>query len=688
MTGRFVAAAVALAAVFPGETVADVWTRDGDNIRLGDAALDIHAPYRPLVEIGEGDGLTFRFDGNSTWLRTADEIEFPTAEGLALDAWVVLASPPVDGTAVVHLEGEHGFLLGVNEWLQPEFRLAGLRAASFETLPLGQWVHLAVRSGEGSIRLYVDGTEVAQTTGDIADSLRGRLSIAKRADAGVRYDTHPQGVWNGLIGSVAISHHTAPPEPGPPPGDPDISVPAAWFADDLHRPQLHPLPPSGWTNEPHTFFYRDGLWHLYHQANPNGAFWGHILWGHLVSEDLVSWQARLPALMPGTGFDRRGIWVGNLVPGIEPPAVLYTGVNGERSGLGRADWQDGGSFQRREPPIAFDTPPGYQDMRDPYVIETEAGWLAIIGSGAPDRSRALILSYTSEDAENWTFAGEFDTGAVDMPGEYWELPVLRPFGERWLLMGTPVLRDGRTQTRYWIGDFDGTRFVPENPEPKSWDLFGTLLAPTLAEDGAGRLVSVGIISDDGQRPEDIRAAAGWVHSLSLPYEVRHCETGSMALCLRLVHEVRNTFTEALAEADAITLGNDPVVHEAGQRPARIVANLRVPEGTTATLGLRATPDGSEETRLLLRPAEGKIGLDLGDSSTASWTRSGTLWTDVPESDSIALDLVVDRAAISGTIAGHAVGILVYPEADTANAIRLRANGPAEMTDFQLLRQAE
>ena len=33
---------------------------------------------------------------------------------------------------------------------------------------------------------------------------------------------------------------------------------------------------------------------------------------------------------------------------------------------------------------------------------------------------------------------EFDKGAAVGPGEFWELPVLVPLGDRWLLMGTPV----------------------------------------------------------------------------------------------------------------------------------------------------------------------------------------------------------------------------------------------------------
>jgi beta-fructofuranosidase len=133
--------------------------------------------------------------------------------------------------------------------------------------------------------------------------------------------------------------------PGPAAEPSPISTaPEAWFADDPDRPRFHPLPAAGWTNEPHALAWRDGLWHLYFQANPNGAFWRDIVWGHQVSADLVRWERRLPALMPSTGFDRRGVWVGNWIPDRDPPAVLYTGVNGDWAGIGMAEADDDGSL--------------------------------------------------------------------------------------------------------------------------------------------------------------------------------------------------------------------------------------------------------------------------------------------------------------------------------------------------------
>jgi beta-fructofuranosidase len=126
---------------------------------------------------------------------------------------------------------------------------------------------------------------------------------------------------------------------------------------------------SGWTNEPHALTWRDGLWHLYFQANPNGAFWRDIVWGHRVSADLATWDRRHPALMPGTGFDRRGVWVGNWIPDRDPPAVLYTGVNGDWAGIGMAEAAADGSLSLVAV-VDHDTDPAFQDMRDPWVMRT------------------------------------------------------------------------------------------------------------------------------------------------------------------------------------------------------------------------------------------------------------------------------------------------------------------------------
>jgi sucrose-6-phosphate hydrolase SacC (GH32 family) len=528
--------------------------------------------------------------------------------------------------------------------------------------------------------LFINGEEVARQAGEpLRDPLIGELSVARSLTAEVRDGAHQLGVWNGVIANFTLDPGASePPRPeAEREGAAPVAVPDVWFEGDHHRPRVHPMPPAGWTNEPHTFYHRDGLWRLYHQANPSGAYWDHMVWGHLVSEDLVDWQPRLPALIPGTGFDRRGIWVGNLIPGIDPPEALYTGVDGHRSGLGRAVARADGSFERITEAIAYNTPDGYQDMRDPFVVETDDGWLALVGGGALDRRRALILAFTSSDAREWEFVGEFDTGGVAMPGEYWELPVLMPLGERWLMMGTPVIRGEPGRTLYWIGDFDGQRFIPTETEPRRFDLFKTLLAPSIATGADGRMIAIGVIPDE-QRGEPQRAQAGWVHALSLPLAVARCED-AMRLCASQTQETVAAFSQRLLGERDIALSAAAEWRDAGEGPIFLRAELSVPEGVTARVGLRADKASGEVTRLLLRPVEGLVGLDFGDASRADWARSDTVWSEIERNERVTLDLVLDGAAITGTINGAPTAFLTFPESHDARWIVLDAeNGGAVM----------
>lgn len=645
-------------------------------LSVGTIDLAVHAPHRPLVPVEAPADGGLRFDGNSTWAESRGPVSLEVSDGIAIEAWVALASPPVEPAAVLHLDGAEGDLrLSVSPWRQPEFILGDLRAASFDTLPLGEWVHLAATFDGTTARLFVDGEEVGSDAGPAPERLTGILTAARTRNAGLRYDTHRLGIWNGAIAGLSIeSGHAERPVPADdPPSPADVSVPDVWFADDRHRPQVHPIPPAGWTNEPHALLHRDGLWHLYHQANPNGGFWEQIVWGHLVSSDLRVWEPRPPALTPSTGFDSHGVWVGNVIPGVSPPTVLYTGVNGERSGLGRAVWQPDGSFTRDGGAIAYDTPRGYQDMRDPWIVETDEGWLALIGSGRRDGTEAVLLAWVSADARRWTFAGEFDTGGVAMPGEYWELPVLLPIGERWLLMGTPVVRDAKTRTIYWTGDFDGGRFIPDHDEPLSYDLFRTLLSPTLASDAEGRLVAIGIVADDGQRPEEDRARAGWVHTLSLPYAVTLCPDDDGRLCHAIAWQAdAHPAPETVAAGTG--LDDEAFRLDLGAAPQRLVAEIQVAEGAVAEIGLRAAADGSEVTRLLLKPAEGLVALDNTDGSQAPWARDDIIWGEIPRAETARIDIVVDGGAIGGTINDRPFGFLVYPEGDDTYHFTLRGEG--------------
>ena len=684
---RAFAAAVQLAAALsaPEKVAGETAGGGAKTLTVGGFALPVRAPCRPLLEVPRVNGPAWRSDGNSTWAEGDDVIELSLEGGLTVSAWVALASPPVEVASVIHLEGPEGEMrLAVGPWREPEFRVGDLRAATFETLELGRWTHLAGTFDGDTARLYVDGELAGISAGTAPERVTGTLAIGRSLDGGMRYEAHQLGVWNGAIGDLALrTGEATAPTPATPPSEAPINVPLEWFAHEPDRPAFHPLPPAGWTNEPHALTHENGIWHLYHQANPNGAFWEQIVWGHLVSRDLVTWEARLPALVPGTGFDRRGVWVGNRIPDIEPPAILYTGVDGTRSGLGRAMWRADGSFERDPGAIAYDTPPGYQDMRDPWVVATDNGWLALIGSGTPEHDAPLVLAWTSSNSVEWDFVGEFDTGGTEMPGQFWELPVLTSIEGRWMLMGTPVIADEPARTFYWIGDFDGARFVPDDPKPRQYDLFGTLLAPTLATDDSGRMIAIGVIPDDGQRPEDLRRRAGWVHALSLPVELSLCPEAPGRLCQALAPELAAAFPHSLEGSASADLTESSIEFDLGHSPTHVHARFFIPEGGEVEIGLRATPDGSEVTRLLLRPAEGEVSLDNTAGSSAPWARDDRITREIPARDKAEVVLIIDRAAISGTINDQVFGVMIYPQSEEAVMLTFRADGGSKLREMAI-----
>ena len=232
---------------------------------------------------------------------------------------------------------------------------------------------------------------------------------------------------------------------------------------ELHRPQFHFSPRTGWTNDPNGLVFYRGQYHLFFQHNPVSVKWGNMTWGHALSEDLVHWRQVDNAICPdelGTIYSGSAVvdWhnTSGFGSGEAPPIVaIYTSA-GDQLRPPRPFTQSiafsadaGRTWQKYagNPVLAHIRAAN----RDPKVIwhEPTGRWVMALYLDANDY---ILLG--SKDLKSWQKLSD-----VTMPGtgecpDLFELPVDGNGADtRWVFWGAAGA--------YRVGRFDGTTFTPE-----------------------------------------------------------------------------------------------------------------------------------------------------------------------------------------------------------------------------------
>lgn len=255
--------------------------------------------------------------------------------------------------------------------------------------------------------------------------------------------------------------------------------------DEKYRPKYHFTPDSMWMNDPNGMVYYQGEYHLFYQYYPKANVWGPMHWGHAVSKDMITWEHLPIALFPdshGYIFSGSAVIDWQNTSGFgsidNPPMVaIYTYHNPEKEKAGAIDFQtqgiayslDKGRTWKKYEQNPVISNPGFKDFRDPKVIWHDATKRWIMVLAVKDKT----MFYSSKDLKKWDFESEY--GLKD-DKRLWECPDLFPLKVegsneiKWILVvsmqsGAP---NGGTGTSYFIGDFDGHRFVNSQPENKQY----------------------------------------------------------------------------------------------------------------------------------------------------------------------------------------------------------------------------
>lgn len=291
---------------------------------------------------------------------------------------------------------------------------------------------------------------------------------------------------------------------------------------EYYRPAYHMTPTYGWMNDPNGMTYLNGEYHLFYQYNPYGSKWGNMHWGHVVSKDMIHWEQLDPAIerdqygqifsgssivarIPeGAGTDDPFL-AETLVPGNGTEgdfiASYYTSDNNNmpramQEMQSYAVSMDGGRTYRKygAPVLKSD---GRRDFRDPKLFwyEPKKQWYMIVSADNE------MQFYSSKNLRDWTYVSAFGDGYGVQPRQF-ECPDFFPLNvdgdpkkQKWVMIVNvnPGCWFGGSASEYFVGDFDGEKFVCDSPkETVKWLDWGKdhYAAVTFANEPKGRIIAI------------------------------------------------------------------------------------------------------------------------------------------------------------------------------------------------------
>lgn len=420
---------------------------------------------------------------------------------------------------------------------------------------------------------------------------------------------------------------------------------------DKHRPRYHFLPPAGWLNDPIGLIQWQGIYHLFYQHNPSGAWHGAIHWGHSASQDLVHWTHLPIALAPTPGSpDEDGCFSGCAVGDHGVPTIIYTGVQGEKQLPCLATSDDELITWHKSPlnPIIAAPPSGVDPtmFRDHSVWNEGGVWYQGIGSGIKGLGGNALL-YRSDDLRHWQYlhplyAEGRDPNALTATGPMWECPDFFALGDHHVLVVS--VHDGTdpVSTMSFVGDYEQHRFTPERIQ--SPDFGASFYAPQSMADAGGRRIMWGWLREE--RDTEAQRAAGWSGVMSLPRILSVSPTGT--LLMTPAPELSGLRGKQHHLLDRVILPNGFQPVEGVQGTAlEIVADFEPGDATASGLVVRRSPDGSEETRIVYDCHQQRLAIDTKHSSLDPTAHTGVHegLVPLPPDGSLRLHVFLDQSIV-------------------------------------------
>jgi fructan beta-fructosidase len=427
--------------------------------------------------------------------------------------------------------------------------------------------------------------------------------------------------------------------------------------DEPLRPQFHFTPARHFMNDPNGLVYYKGEYHLFYQHNPFGDRWGHMSWGHAVSRDLLHWE-HLPVALK----EERGVMIfsGSAVvdrnnssgfcetDGADRSCLvaIYTGHGHGKQTQNLAYSNDRGRMWTKfagNPVIDL----GLKDFRDPKVFWHEPTRRWVMATVLADQHK--VRFFGSTDLKRWQVLSDFGpagaTGGVWECPDLFELPVEGSGTERrWVLDVdiNPGALAGGSGGQYFVGTFDGTQFVNENPPAQTlWvdygkDFYATTSFSDLPASDTRR-IWIGWISN-------------WLYANEEPtVRWRGAQSVPRALALRRLPDGIRLVQAPIGELNTLRTASEPViVKDATALPGSAEIEVDLPRGQWKESGVRLRNAGGEEVTIGVTSQPTELFVDRRKSRSTPFHKEypsrhavALRWQD----DRIRLKILFDRSVV-------------------------------------------
>lgn len=445
---------------------------------------------------------------------------------------------------------------------------------------------------------------------------------------------------------------------------------------ETYRPVYHHTPVYGWMNDPNGMFYKDGVYHLYFQYNPYGSMWGNMTWGHSTSTDLTHWTYEGTAIVPdawGAIFSGSCVVDKDNTAGFGKGAVVAFYTSAKSTPWGDIQSQsmaysldNGKTFIKYEyNPILTSTE---RDFRDPKVFWYAPGkhWVMMLAVGQE------MQIYSSGNLKEWKKESSF--GAMQgAHGGVWECPDLVEVAvegskeKKWVLIcnlnpGGPF---GGSAAQYFVGSFDGKKFVNESPTQTKWldwgkDNYATV---TWSNAPAGRCIALGWMSNwqyaNNVPTTQYRSANTLARDLTL-YRVG----GELYLKSKPSPEIKKARAEEKKISTFEVKGNYEVASLLADNKGAYEIEMTIENKGTSKIDFSLMNEKGEKVAMYYDVVRKQFVMDRSASGVVGFSRDFPAVTVAPvrNTDQIHLRLFIDRSSVEafGEEGEYVMTNLVFP----------------------------